>query len=101
MRRGTTPTLVFTMPYAASQVESGYVTFAQRGISFLDKNIRDEAVEVDDMQIKVYLDQEDTLLMTEVAKLKIQIRLKLVSGKAVASQVMECDVGEILKDGVI
>ena len=31
MRRGTTPTLTFTTPYAADLVESGYITFNQRG----------------------------------------------------------------------
>ena len=101
MRRGTTPTLIFTIPYAASMIESGFITFAQRGVVCLEKRIDDEAVELDDYQIQVFLTQNDTLAMTDAAELKIQIRLKLTKGIAVASQVMKTKVGEILKGGVI
>ena len=48
MRRGTTPTLTFTTPYAADIIESGFISFAQRGTDMLDVALSDEAVTIGD-----------------------------------------------------
>ena len=103
MIRGTTPTLIFTIPYMAEQIEAGFITFAQRGSVCFEKELDDEDVEVSDHVIQVYLSQEETLMLSDVAKLKVQIRLRLAGegDKAVASQIMETSVGAILKGGVI
>lgn len=101
MRRGTTPTLTFTTPYAADLVESGYISFAQRGADVLDISLTDPAVTIEDQSISVTLTQKQTLMFTTADTVKIQIRAILASGKAVASNAVEDKVCPILKDGEI
>lgn len=101
MRRGTTPTLTFTTPYAADLIQSGYITFSQRGTDLLDVALNDEAVTIADNSISVDLTQEQTLMFTTVAPCNIQIRAILTSGKAVASNIVQDTICPILKDGEI
>lgn len=101
MRRGTTPTLTFTTPYAAELVESGYISFSQRGTDVLDIPLSNQAVTIADNSISVTLTQEQTLAFTTADVLKIQIRAILASGKAVASNIVTDSVCPILKDGEI
>ena len=99
MRRGTTPTLIFTTPYPADLIEGGTIIFAQRGIVFMEKHIGDPEVEVCDYVVKVTLTREETLAMTEVDKLKMQLDLDLKSGKNAVSNILREPVGEHLKGG--
>lgn len=99
MRRGTTPTLIFTTPYPAELIEGGDILFSQRGIIFMEKHIGDEAVEVCDYVIKVHLTREETMAMTEVDKLKMQLDLELRSGKNAVSNILREPVGDHLKGG--
>lgn len=96
MRRGTTPTLIYTTPYAADLIVGGTILFSQRGIVNLRKSIGDGAVEVDDYVIKVYLTREETLSFTTVDKIKMQLDLELRSGKNAVSNVLVDRVDEYL-----
>lgn len=101
MRRGTTPTLTFTTPYAADLVQSGFISFMQRGTDVLDISLTDPAVTIEDESISVTLTQEQTLLFTTADTVKIQIRAILASGKAVASNIVTDNVCPIVKEGEI
>lgn len=101
MRRGTTPTLSFTTPYTAEMVQSGYITFKQRGAIVLEKELSDPAVTVLDNKIKLDLTQAETLLFSAACPCKVQARLILATGKRAASCVVTFDPGEILKEGEI
>lgn len=101
MRRGTTPTLTFTTPYEAAMVQSGYLTFQQRGTNVLDLPLSDPSITVEDNAISVTLTQENTLAMTTAAPCEAQIRAILSSGSAVASNIVNIPVCAILKDGEI
>lgn len=101
MRRGTTPTLTFTTPYAADLIQAGFITFSQRGAIIADIPISDENVTVADNAISVELTQEQTLAMTTADTCKAQIRLLMESGKAAASNIVQIPVCAILKDGEI
>lgn len=101
MRRGTTPTLTFTTPYEAAMIESGYITFNQRGTTVLDLALDDPSVTITDNAISVTLTQEQTLAMTTAAPCEAQIRAILTSGKAVASNIVMIPICAILKDGEI
>ena len=98
MRRGTTPTLKFTLPYEIA-VSSLYITFMQRGRTILEKTIDD--VTLDGKTINVELTQDDTLTFTAGQPISIQIRIRDTENKAVASQIIETTAEEVLKDGVI
>lgn len=101
MRRGTTPTLTFTTPYEASLVQSGYLTFQQRGTNVLDIPLSDESITVADNAISVELTQEQTLAFNAAAPCYAQIRALLASNAAVASNIVQIPICAILKDGEI
>ena len=104
MRRGTTPTLTVTTPYAADFIERGYITFRQRGANILDVPLDDPSVEVADQTIKITLTQAQTLEFDASADPPIataQIRAVLTSGKAVGSNIVKIPICAILKDGEI
>lgn len=103
MRRGTTPTLTFTTPYAAENIVNGYITFNQRGTTVLEKQIPGDGVTVNDNSIALELTQEETLLFTANMSMpaQAQIRLLLQGGTATASNIVEIPICAILKDGEI
>lgn len=101
MRRGTTPTLTFTTPYEAAIIQSGYLTFNQRGTKVLDIPLDDPSVTIEDEAISIELTQEQTLAFTTAAPAQAQIRAMLTSNKAVASNIVQVPICAILKDGEI
>lgn len=98
MTRGTTPTLEFSIPYAASDIKNGYVTFAQHRRPVFEVGM--EGLELQDGKLTLTLTQRQTLLL-EPDDATVQIRLLLTGDQAVASQLMEVHVQDVLKDGVI
>lgn len=101
MIRGTTPTLGFHIPYEAELVEGGYITIAQFGGVRLEKSLEEDGVTLEPGRIALTLTQEETLRLSTAGACRIQLRLKLTGGRAVASNIMTVSVGEILKEGVI
>ena len=99
MRRGTTPTLTFTTPYDADQVQDGYITITQGGLR-IEHALADADVTVADNEIQLVLSQAETLSLDK-GNAKVQIRATLTGGKKVASDIIVFKVGEILKDGEI
>ena len=102
MRRGSTPTLKFSHPYLASQIEGGWLTMVQRGVIVLDKDLTEEGAAIKDYVIVVDLTEEETLRFSEATNYcEAQIRLKLITGKRTSSKIVEVDVDAILKEGPI
>ena len=99
MTRGTTPTLVYAIPYTAEQIESGYITYVQGTKAVLEKELPGDGVTMEDGKITINLSQEETLKLSSVSTLRHQIRLKLSDGTVVASNIISSDVKAILKDG--
>ena len=100
MRRGTTQPVEYEIPFRLDDIEDGYVTFTQCGTTVLEKNVWDDDVDVTDGRIGFTLSQEETLALP-TGNIKMQIRLLLSDGRAVASYNMETTVDDIMKDGVI
>ncbi len=100
MRRGTTPTLTFTLPEEIDIAEI-YVTFSQNGKTVLEKNKDEVIMEKKKKTIIINLSQEDTLNFDDKAAMKIQLRIRDASGNAMASDFIQVRVYGILKDGVI
>lgn len=99
MTRGTTPTLVFKVPFNTDLLDKVYITFAQREKVILNKELSD--CECDENILSVHLTQEDTLLFNKTYELQIQVRAKLADGNALVSKLIKKHVSDILKDGVI
>lgn len=98
MRRGTTPTLkIHLMGIAPDELKNIYVTMKQRNIERTKTN---NDIEIDGHVVSVSLSQEDTLDFS-TGKIAVQIRATTHSGLAVASEIKNVTVSEILKEGVI
>ena len=98
MRRGTTPTLTFTLPVDSSIIECLFITFSQKREIVLEKNIND--CEFIDGALQVTLSQKETLSFN-VGSIDIQIRLKTNDGSAMASNIVVVEIRDCLKDGEI
>lgn len=98
MRRGTTQTLVFTLPFLAS-IEALYITFSQKGTVVLEKTLDD--VEYKDGVITCPLSQADTLKLQAPGAVFAQIRFRDTLGNAHASDEIRLDAEPIFKDGEI
>ena len=99
MIRGTTPTICFELPIVIEQIEECWLTIAQRGEEIITKTKDD--LEFDGEKYTVRLTQEETLRLNDNQYAKIQLRLRTTGNDALASDVVQVDVHEILKDGVI
>lgn len=99
MIRGTTPKLEFTLPFDTDTLAEVFVTLAQNNTIVVEKSLKE--CECDGKTLSVRLAQEDTLKLDCDYNTEIQIRAKTTMGEALASNVITCDTGRILKDGVI
>lgn len=99
MIRGTTPLLEFTLPFDVSQIAEAYVTFCQSGRMVIEKRL--DECEAEGNMLSIRLTQEETLGLSTVYTTEIQIRVRLLSGDALASNIIRVNTERILKDGVI
>lgn len=105
MVRGTTPTHVFEgLPIVSSMIEQIWITYLQAGAPVLTKNI-DAVTFQDDSEhgtcsAQITLSQEETLLFVP-GRARIQLRLLLKDGTALASCEVTTNVKRILEDGII
>lgn len=100
MVRGTTPTICFRLPIQANTFEWVYITFAKQGGSIILEKTKNDC-SLEGCKILCTLTQAETLSFPTNCNIEIQIRAKTAAGNAVASNIIVCDVGRILKDGAI
>lgn len=100
MFRGTTPTIQFTLPFAASACDEIWITISQFGNEVLTKTKAD--CSIDGNKVSVTLTQEETLKLraNSNGQTLVQMRVK-TNKKAFASKVFAVRAEDILKDGVI
>lgn len=99
MRRGTTPTHTFKTDIDLSDAAVIWLTYKVDGEIVIDKEKSDLLITEDEISFK--LTQEETLALKKGTQVRIQIRARFEDGTAVASNIMEASVKEILKDGEI
>ena len=104
MRRGTTVTNTFGVDVDLTDAAAIYITYKQAGYTIIEKTIDDITI-TEDAQgrqtLSVDLSQVDTLAFAAAIPVQIQIRARLIDNSALASNIINTNVGEILKDGVI
>lgn len=100
MRRGTTPTLVFTVEPVLdlSTLAEAWLTIYQAG-EVATKTLPD--LTQTENGFSVTLTQEETLRLCAGAGCRIQLRAATGQGAALASNILRVPVGGILKDGII
>lgn len=104
MRRGTTPTLKFSLfnkdetDFDTSLVENIRVTFAQKGAPIIEKDIGE--CEIVGNTVCVTLSQEETLLFDYHTWVEIQLKVKM-SGAAISHDPLHVPCGKILSEEVL
>ena len=86
MRKGTTPTHIFDLPFPASLVQEAEITYMQGGQEVLKKHLADCKLEGDN--ISVTLTQAETFLFQGEGCVEIQVRVKTEAGDVLASNIM-------------
>ena len=98
MYRGTTPTLIFALPFNAENISTLNIAFAQNRKVVLEKTLRD--CQTSEKQITLKLTEQETLRFSAEALLEIQLRC-VYEGNHLASNIICTDVNRILKDGAL
>lgn len=98
MIRGTTTLNVFNTDIDLRGARV-YVSYSQGGKVVVDKT--NEDIVINENNIEVPLEQEDTLTLQDNIIVKIQMRYVRDNGVAGASNIITTHAGEILKGGVI
>lgn len=98
MFRGTTPTHTFKTNINLTEARV-FVTYVQDGRTILEKTGQD--VSVTNNSVSVTLTQKETLAFKPSKRVNIQIRYVFQDGTAGASNVMNVEVSDVLKEGEI
>lgn len=99
MRRGTTPTIAFNLPFDTSTIRNCEIYFSQDDSLLLTKG-KDECT-LSGALLYVTLTQEETLMFDDEIKLQIQVRFVFTDGTVDATTILKEKVEQILKEGVI
>lgn len=101
MKRATTPTHTFTLPFNYDGVvDKLLLSYAQSGNIVLEKTEKQVKVK-NEKEIVVRLTQEETNLFSEDAPVKIQMRILTIGGDAMASDPFLIQIEEVLNDEVL
>lgn len=99
MRRGTTPTLTFTLPFSTEGMDVLNLAFSQNNKIVFQKTLKD--VTLDGYSVYLTLTQEETLkLSSRQGSLDIQMRCGYGETR-LASNIITVEVEKLLKDGAI
>lgn len=107
--RGSTQEHIFILPFYLDMIEELFVTYSQNGKKVLEKKLSDGRLSTTNNSYIVTLSQEDTLSFTpsfltnpqKVNLVVMQLRVKLVDGRVLASDIIKEKVYDVLKEGVI
>lgn len=99
MRRGTTPTHTFTIPFTVDNVKNALIVYTQGDEEILRKTV--SQCRMDGNTLSVELTQEDTFLFDCNKKVQIQVRVLTAADKAFTSDIITTDVSKCLSDEVL
>lgn len=99
MRRGTTPTHTFTMPFSAESLQAVQIIYRQGGENILV--LEKEDCTLSENTVSVRLSQEDTFAFNDADNVEIQIRVLTEDGDAMASDPMIVGCGRCLTEDVL
>lgn len=102
MYRGTTPTINIEVEGAQlSDYADIWITIKQSHITQITRKLSDGSMIIQDNMISFTLTQDETLMFGANNKVRLQLRAITPDGIAVASDIIDTTIGEILKEGVI
>ena len=99
MRKGTTPTLTFRLPFEVDLLSNAKVTFSQGGNVILEKKLCD--CDASQNLLSVTLSQEETFLFECDSVAQVQLRCVTPTGEAFASAVFTTFIARSLDSEVL
>ena len=99
MMRGTTPTLVFSLPFDTELINKLYLTFSQNDKEIL--TVTEKVCDLHDTTVEVTLTQAETLLFEPNVLTEAQFRIITTTNIVTGSYPMRIAIQRILKDGEI
>lgn len=102
LTRGTTPKIFIELPpeIGLADIAELWLTLSQKGEQFT-KSLNDMTLESDG-RLSVTLSQTETLRLSDCGEqIRVQARIRTVSGEAAATDIIMTSAGSILKDGEI
>lgn len=99
MKRGTTPTHIFTLPFDTETVKTARIIYSQSNEVIFVKT--GDQLTLDGDTITVKLTQEDTLAFDCKKNVEIQVRVLTHSGDAMASDIEQVSPYRCLEDEVL
>lgn len=97
--QGTTPTIVFNLPFEVSTIENCEIYFGQNDELLLTKGYNDCILSGTTMTVRLF--QSDTLQFDPEEKLQIQARFRYSDGTTEATNITKIKVGDLLSEAVI
>ena len=99
MRRGTTPTIVFHLPFNVSEIRNVEVYFAQNDELLVTKGYNDCVLS--GTTLSVTLKQSETLQFDDEEKLQMQVRFRFTDGSVDATKIIKGKIEDLLADTVL
>lgn len=99
MKRGSTPTHKFVLPFAVDQVDEVEITYQQKDEEILKKYKKDCVLE--DRTVSVTLTQEESFEFTEDVNVEIQVRVLTKGGEVLPSNIICVSCDRCLSDEVL
>jgi len=98
MNRVTTPTHTFKIGISSDNISKILITYSQGSVQKLNKT--EEDVTFEGEYVKIRLTQNETKLF-KAGTVQIQIRVKLIDGTVINSQIINRKVNAVLNDEVL
>lgn len=99
MKRGTTPTHTFTLPFGTDMIQKLHVLYAQDEQVKIKKTEADATFEGNSVAVK--LTQEETFSLECKKAVEIQIRVLTLGGEAMNSDIIRVPVDRCLDSEVL
>lgn len=99
MKRGSTPTHNFTLPFSAEEADEIEITYQQNNETILTK-YKDDCV-VEGRNVSVTLTQEETFEFTSEENVEIQVRVLTKGGDVLPSNIIRVSCERCLSEEVL
>lgn len=99
IRRCSTPTHTFTLPFDTSDIKSLMVIYAQGGNEVFHKNKED--CNLDGNTLSLTLTQEETKAFNHKLDVQVQLRVLAYNGSSIVSDIETIAVKTVLNDEVM
>lgn len=101
--QGTTPTIKLIIPYNANEIDTLIVSFQQKSTTVLELDLvsNTDSISLTDKLITINLTQEQTSLFVARYDIELQCKIKLSTGKVVASNIENLILNKTINQDIL